>query len=80
MHSDLRTTDPKKKGEPTEQFITEVTTTEAIASDLDGMQRNLQAQGEHHGDGATLPLHYREESDDGTELVHQFTLRIHDWA
>ena len=40
--------EPKKKGEPTEQFITEVTTTEAIASDLDGMARNLQAQVEHH--------------------------------
>jgi len=40
--------EPKKKGEPTEQFITEITTTEAIASDLDGMERNLQAQDEHH--------------------------------
>lgn len=39
---------PKKKGEPTEQFLTEVTTTEAIASDLDGMKRNLQAQAEYH--------------------------------
>ena len=42
--------EPKKKGDPTEQFITEVTTTEAIASDLDGMQRNLHAQAEHHDD------------------------------
>lgn len=42
--------DPKKKGEPTEQFITEVTTTEAIASDLDGMQRNLRAQADHQDD------------------------------
>jgi transposase len=42
--------DPKKKGEPTEQFLTEVTTTEAIASDLDGMKRNLRAQDEHHDD------------------------------
>jgi transposase len=42
--------EPKKKGEPTEQFITEVTTTEAIASDLDGMGRNLQAQAEHQDD------------------------------
>jgi len=41
---------PKDKGEPTDQFITEVTTTEAIASDLDGMERNLQAQGEHQAD------------------------------
>lgn len=42
--------EPKKKGEPTEQFLTEVTTTEAIASDLAGMKRNLQAQAEHHED------------------------------
>lgn len=41
------TDEPKKKGEPTEQFITEVTTTEAIASDLDGMHRNLDAQARH---------------------------------
>lgn len=40
----------KKKGEPTEQFITEVTTTEAIASDLDGMARNLHAQAEYQND------------------------------
>jgi len=42
------TDETKKKNEPTEQFLTEVTTTEAIASDLDGMKRNLQAQAEHH--------------------------------
>lgn len=42
--------EPKKKGEPTEQFLTEVTTTEAIASDLDGMKRNLHAQSEYHDD------------------------------
>jgi hypothetical protein len=35
---------PKPKGEPTEQFLTELTTTEAIASDLDGMGRTLDAQ------------------------------------
>ncbi len=40
--------DPRKKGEPTGQFLTEVATTEAIASDLDGMKRNLQAQAEHY--------------------------------
>ena len=47
------TVDPKgeikRKGEPTEQFLTEVTTTEAIASDLDGRQRvetNQQAAGQ----------------------------------
>ena len=32
------------KGEPTEQFLTEVTTTEAIASDLDGHKRVEQNQ------------------------------------
>jgi transposase len=42
--------EPNKKGEPTEQFITEVTTTEAIASDLDGMDRNLSAQKTHQED------------------------------
>ncbi len=36
--------EPKPKGQPTEQFITEITTTEAIASDLDGMARALDAQ------------------------------------
>lgn len=40
----------KQKGEPTEQFITEVTTTEAIAGDMDGMNRNLEAQKEHRED------------------------------
>jgi len=37
----------KKKGEPTEQFITEVTTTEAIASDLDGRRRVEENQRKH---------------------------------
>lgn len=37
----------KKKGVPTEQFITEVTTTEAIASDLDGRRRVENNQKEH---------------------------------
>lgn len=35
---------PQKKGEPTQQFITEIITTEAIASDLDGMNRTFKAQ------------------------------------
>jgi len=35
---------PKAKGEPTEQFIAAVVTTEAIASDLDGMQRVKAAE------------------------------------
>ncbi len=39
---------PKKKGEPTEQFLLEVTTTEAITSDFEGMQRVLKAQAQHH--------------------------------
>lgn len=38
---------PKPKGEPTEQFITEVTTTEAIASDYEGKERAQEAQQEH---------------------------------
>lgn len=43
---------PKKsKGEPTEQFITEATTTEAIASDYDG-KRRLEEQQEKQGLGA----------------------------
>jgi len=35
---------PKAPGEPTGQFLTDLTTTEAIASDLDGMGRSLDAQ------------------------------------
>ena len=34
---------PKAKGEPTDQFLTDVTTTEAIASDIAGMHRSLAA-------------------------------------
>jgi len=43
-------TEAKPKGEPTEQFLTEITTTEAIASDLDGCER-LECQQEEHGLG-----------------------------
>ena len=43
-------TNPKPKGEPTSEFITEITTTEAIASDLDGCER-LERQQEEHGLG-----------------------------
>jgi len=42
----------KEKGEPTEQFLTEVTTTEAIASDLDGRRRVEHNQREHGQDVA----------------------------
>lgn len=42
---------PKKKGEPTEQFLTEVTTTEAITSDMQG-RRELEQQQQKHGLGA----------------------------
>lgn len=42
--------DAKPKGEPTDQFVTEITTTEAIASDLDGCER-LEQQQEEHGLG-----------------------------
>lgn len=38
---------PKEKGDPTEQFIVEVVTTEAIASDLAGMQQVLQSEAQH---------------------------------
>lgn len=40
----------EKKGEPTEQFLTEVTTTEAIASDLDG-RRRVEANQIENGHG-----------------------------
>jgi transposase len=41
---------PKPKGEPTEQFVTEMTTTEATASDIDGMGRLLEAQEGRQGE------------------------------
>ncbi len=41
----------KKKGEPTEQFITEASTTKAIASDYEG-KRRVEEQQENHGLGA----------------------------
>ena len=47
---------PKPKGEPTEQFITEVTTTEAIASDLDG-RRRLEQNQEERGQGVADELY-----------------------
>lgn len=40
----------EKKGDPTEQFITEITTTEATASDLEGMHKNLNDQQHYHAD------------------------------
>lgn len=43
-------TGPKTPGEPTRAFLTEVTTTEAIASDLEGGER-LEQQQEAHGLG-----------------------------
>jgi len=49
-------TDAKPKGEPTGQFITEITTTEAIASDLDGRER-LEQQQEEHGLGRADELY-----------------------
>ena len=42
--------DAKAPGEPTHSFLTEVTTTEAIVSDLEGCQR-LEQQQEQHGLG-----------------------------
>jgi len=41
---------PKAPGEPTQAFLTEVTTTEAIVSDLEGGER-LEQQQEEHGLG-----------------------------
>lgn len=41
---------PNPKGEPTSQFLTEVTTTEAITSDLAGRER-LEQQQQQHGLG-----------------------------
>jgi hypothetical protein len=46
----------KPKGEPTEQFITEVTTTEAIASDLDG-RRRVEANQTEQGHGVAEELY-----------------------
>jgi len=46
----------KPPGEPTRQFLTEVTTTEAIASDLDGRAR-LEQQQEQHGLGRADTLY-----------------------
>jgi hypothetical protein len=46
----------KPKGEPTDQFITEITTTEAIASDLDGRER-LERQQQEHGLGCADELY-----------------------
>jgi hypothetical protein len=43
-------TGPKAPGEPTQAFLTEVTTTEAIVSDLEGCVR-LEQQQEEHGLG-----------------------------
>ena len=42
---------PKDKGDPTEQFLVEVVTTEAVASDLAGMQEVLHAEAQYHDDG-----------------------------
>jgi len=46
----------KEKGEPTEQFITEVTTTEAIAGDQDG-RRRVEANQSEHGLGVADELY-----------------------
>ena len=55
----------KDKGEPTEQFITEVTTTEAIASDLAGRRRVEENQREHgHGVAEELYVDAAYVTDD----------------
>lgn len=69
---------PKEKGEPTEQFLTELSTTEAIASDMDGMERALGAQQQQgHSPPSELLVDAGYVTDDtlyeaqeaGTELV-----------
>jgi hypothetical protein len=70
--------EPKEKGEPTEEFLTEVHTTEAIASDLDGMGRALEAQ-EQRGESSPSELFVdaayvtddtlHDAQEAGTELV-----------
>jgi hypothetical protein len=47
---------PKQKGDPTEQFITEATTTEAIASDVQG-RAEVEQQQEDHGLGVADKLY-----------------------
>jgi hypothetical protein len=47
---------PNPKGRPTSQFVTEVTTTEAIASDLDGRER-VERQQQQHGLGRADTLY-----------------------
>ncbi len=62
----------KPKGEPTEQFITEITTTEAIASDLDG-RRRLEQQQQEHGLGCADELYVDSAyiTDDTLAQAHQ---------
>lgn len=45
---------PKAAGDPTEQFIVEVSTTPAIASDLQGMQQVLTAEAQHQADAPSI--------------------------
>jgi len=50
------TAGPKAPGEPTQAFLTEVTTTEAIVSDLEGRER-VEQQQEQHGLGRADTLY-----------------------
>ena len=68
----------KDKGEPTEQFITEITTTEAIASDLDGRKRvenNQREQGVEWAEEVFVDAAYvtndtlAEAKEQGRELI-----------
>jgi hypothetical protein len=68
----------KPKGEPTEQFITDVVTTEAVASDIDGMHRMQAGQGargeepapETHVDAAYISGETLAEAQaEGRELI-----------
>ena len=68
----------RPKGQPTSQFVTEVTTTEAIASDLDGRAR-LERQQQEHGLGRADTLYVdtayvtddalAQAQQDGRELI-----------
>lgn len=61
----------KKKGEPTEQFITEVTTTKAITSDLEGRKRVEKNQEENdHGIAEELYVDAAYVTDDTLAEAH----------
>jgi hypothetical protein len=68
---------PQPKGEPTEQFVTEVTTTEAIASDLDGMGRPCPKSGILPADQFDVDLAARQATCPAGKTSTQCSL-VHD--